>query len=76
MIVVVAILLSSIVYLEYNKIDHEYELDVYHVGLEISKRVSVINDLHPESKYFHNKIDVAQNLETSPVLSSEIKEKV
>ena len=75
-IFVSAILLLSITYLDYNKIDYEYELDVYHVGLEISKRTSVINDLHPESRYFHNKIDVAQNLETFPVLSSEIKEKV
>jgi hypothetical protein len=74
--IVVAILLSSIVYLDYNKIDYEYELDAYHVGLEVSKRTSVINDYHPEVKYVHNKIDVASHLGTFPVLSSEIKQKV
>ena len=74
--IVVAILLSSIVYLDYNKIDYEYELDAYHVGLEVSKRTSVINDYHPEIKYVHNKIDVISNLGTFPILSSEIEQKV
>ena len=73
---VTAILLSSVVYFDYNKIDYEYELDAYHVGLEVSKRTSVINDYHPEVKYVHNKIDVATNLEAFPILSSEIKQKV
>jgi len=71
-----AILLTSIAYLDYNKTDYEYELDAYHVGLEVSKRTSVINDYHPETKYVHNKIDVATNLEAFPILSSEIKQKV
>ena len=75
-IFVIAILLSSIVYLDYNKIDYEYELDAYHVGLEVSKRTSVINDYHPEIKYVHNKIDVISNLGTFPILSSEIEQKV
>ena len=75
-IFVIAILLSSIFYLDYNKIDYEYELDAYHVGLEVSKRTSVINDYHPEIKYVHNKIDVVSHLGTFPVLSSEIKQKV
>ena len=37
---------------------------------------SVINDYHPESRYVHNKIDVAANLEAFPILSSELKQKV
>jgi hypothetical protein len=73
---VTAILLSSVVYFDYNKIDYEYELDAYHVGLEVSKRTSVINDYHPEIKYVHNKIDVISNLGTFPILSSEIEQKV
>tara|TARA_Y100000310_G_scaffold155174_1_gene154644 strand:+ start:86 stop:1609 length:1524 start_codon:yes stop_codon:yes gene_type:complete len=73
---VTSILVLSIVYLDYNKNDYDYELDVYHVGLEVSKRTSVINDYHPEVKYIHNKIDVASHLGTFPVLSSEIKQKV
>ena len=71
-----AILLTSIAYLDYNKTDYEYELDAYHVGLEVSKRTSVINDYHPEVKYVHNKIDVISNLGTFPILSSEIEQKV
>ena len=60
----------------YNKKDYEHELEVYNVGLEVHKRTSVINDYHPESKYVHNKIDVAANLESFPILSSELKQKV
>jgi len=75
-IFVIAILLSSIVYLDYNKNDYEYELDAYHVGLEVSKRTSGINDYYPEIKYVHNKIDVISNLGTFPILSSEIENKI
>ena len=73
---VAVILLSSVVYLDYNKGDYAYELDAYQIGLEVSERTSVINDYHPEVKYVHNKIDVATNLEDFPILSSEIKPKV
>ena len=75
-IIGITVLSLSIVYLDYNKIDYEYELDAYHVGLEVSKRTSVINDYHPEIKYVHNKIDVISNLGTFPILSSEIEQKV
>jgi len=75
-IIGITVLSLSVVYLDYNKIDYEYELDAYHVGLEVSKMTSVINDYHPEVKYVHNKIDVASHLETFPVLSSEINQKV
>ena len=75
-IFVVGILLSSIVFLDYNTIDYEHELEAYDIGLEVSRNTSVISDYHPESKYAHNKIDVATNLETFPILSSEIKQKV
>ena len=75
-IFVAVILLPSIAYLDYNKIDYAYELDAYQIGLEVSKRTSAINDYHPEVKYVHNKIDVATNFESFPILSSEIKTKV
>ena len=73
---VIVVLLCSLVYLDYTKIDYEHELDSYHVGLEVSKRTSVINDYHPETKYIHNKIDVASHLENFHILSSEIENKV
>jgi hypothetical protein len=75
-IIGITVLSLSVVYLDYNKIDYEYELDAYHVGLEVSKRTSVINDYHPEVKYVHNKIDVISNLGTFPILSSEIENKI
>ena len=57
-------------------IDYEHELEAYAIGLEVSRNTSAISDYHPESKYAHNKIDVVTNLETFPILSSEIKQKV
>ena len=75
-IIGITVLSLSVVYLDYNKIDYEYERDAYHIGLEVSKITSIINDYHPEIKYVHNKIDVASHLGTFPVLSSEIKQKV
>jgi len=73
---VIIIITASIIYLDYNKIDYEHELDAYHIGLEVSKRTSVINDYYPEVKYVHHKIDVSANLGSFPILSSEIKQKV
>ena len=75
-IVIVAILSSSIVFLDYNKIDYAYELDAYHIGLEVSKNTSGINYYFPEGRYVHHKIDTASNLEIFPILSSEIEKKV
>jgi len=75
-IFVVSILLVSIVYLDYNKSDYGYELDAYHIGLEVSKRTSVINDYYPEVRYVHNNVDAVSHLETFPVLSYEIKKQV
>ena len=73
---IAAVLLSSLVYLDYTKTDYGHERDAYHVGLEVSKRTSVINDYYPEVKYVHNKIDVASHLENFHILSSEIENKV
>jgi len=75
-IFVITILLLSLVYLNYNKTDYEYELDAYHIGLEVSKMTYVINDYYPEVKYVHNKVDEVSHLETFPVLSSTIKQQV
>ena len=73
---VIGILLSSIVYLDYNKIDYDHEREAYHIGLEVNKKTSVINDYHPEIRYVHNKIDDVSNLGTFPILNSEIEKKV
>ena len=73
---VTAILLSSIVYLDYNKIDYEYERDAYQLGLEVHKRTSVINGNFPEVVYVHNKIADVSNLGIFPILSSEVQQKL
>ena len=72
---IIVIIVSSMIYLDYNKNDYDHELEVYNVGLVVHKMTSVINDFHPETKYFHGKIEAA-NLEAFPILSSEIKNKV
>ena len=73
---IAAVLLSSLVYLDYTKTDYGHERDAYHIGLEVSKITSGINDYHPEIKYVHNKIDIISNLEAFPILSSEIENKI
>ena len=75
-IVSVAVLSLSIVYLDYTKIDHQHELEAYQIGLEVHKRTSVINEYPPEDKYVHNKDHIFWNLGTFPVLQSETELKV
>ena len=67
------VLLASLVYLDYTKIDYEHDREAYHIGLEVSKMTSGINDYYPETKYVHNKVDLISNLNTFPILSSEIE---
>ena len=69
-------MLVSVIYLDYSKIDYEHELDAYNLGLEVHKRTSVINDYYPEVAYVHQKIDAVSNLETFPVLSSQVEQKI
>ena len=40
----------SKVYIDYTKIEYQHELDAYHIGLEIHKRTSIINEYNPEDK--------------------------
>ena len=75
-IVVTAVLSLSIVYLDYTKLDYQHELDAYHIGLEIHKRTSLINEYPPEDKYVHNKDQIFWNIGTFPVLQSETERKV
>jgi len=75
-IIGITVLSLSIVYLDYTKIDYQHELDAYHIGLEVHKRTSVINDYPPEVKYVHGKDDIFWNLGTFPVLQFETERKV
>jgi hypothetical protein len=73
---VTAILLSSVVYFDYNKIDYEHEQEAYEIALEVSHITSIINEYEPESHYIHNQIAAASNSQTFPVLSSLIEPKI
>mgnify|MGYP001224734009 CR=1 FL=1 len=75
-IIGITVLSLSIVYLDYTKLDYQHELDAYHIGLEIHKRTSLINEYPPEDKYVHNKDQIFWNLGTFPVLQSETEGKV
>ena len=75
-IIGITVLSLSIVYLDYTKIDYQHELDAYHIGLEIHKRTSIINEYPPEDKYIHNKDQIFWNIGTFPVMQSETELKV
>jgi len=72
----IVVLSLSIAYLDYTKIDHQHELDAYHIALEVHKKTSVINKYAPEDKYAHGKDDLFWGLGTFPVLQSETERKV
>ena len=73
---IIAILIPSITYVDYNKIDYEHEREAYEISLEVSRITSIINVYEPESLYFHNQIAAASNSQTFPVLSSLIEPKM
>jgi hypothetical protein len=73
---IIAILIPSITYLDYNKIDYEHEREAYEIALEVNRITSIINVYEPESLYFHNQIAAASNSQTFPVLSSLIEPKM
>ena len=73
---IICLLGTSIIFLEDRKIDYNHELEAYKIGLEIDKRVSIVNDFYPESGYVHNKLAAASNLESFPVLYSDLEKNV
>ena len=75
-IIVIAVLSLSIVYLDYTKPDHQHELEAYQLGLEVHKRTSVINTYPPEIKYVHGKDSIFWNIGTFPILQAETEPKV
>lgn len=76
LLIISVILFASLIFLDYKKVDYNHEHEAYAIALEVNKIASGINDYYPEAKYAHNKIDVASRLESFPVLSSTIQEKI
>lgn len=50
------IILSSLVFLDFKKIDYELEMEVFNTSKEIVKKVSVVNNYYPETRYLDSAI--------------------
>ena len=50
-LVIVGIIFSSIIFLEYKKMDYEYERDAYFLAKKIFEETNVINAYYPEGAY-------------------------
>tara|TARA_B100001750_G_C15403883_1_gene544073 strand:- start:254 stop:901 length:648 start_codon:yes stop_codon:yes gene_type:complete len=70
---IIVILIPSITYLDYNKIDYGHEREAYEIALEVNQITSIINRYEPESYYLNNNIASASNSETFPVLNSQVE---
>lgn len=67
LIFLLGILLSSVIFLEYKKIDYVHEREAFIIAQNIVKKTKVINDFYPEAKY----VSVATLVESNfPVLSN------
>jgi len=50
-LIVLGIILSSIAFLEYKKVDYKYESEAYHIAKKIDEITDSTNNFYPESKY-------------------------
>lgn len=67
--ITIFVIFSSIVYLDYNKIDSTYEKESYLISKQIGKLTMSVNEFYPESKYF--KVAYIEDYQY-PILSKEI----
>ena len=75
-LLIVGIILTSIIFLEYKKIDYEREIEAYKIGIKISEMTNVINDYDPESVYVSGKIIEGTILDKFPVLFADIPNQI
>ena len=52
-LLICGILIGSVMFLDYQKVDYEHERESYLIAKEITKIASGINHYNPESKYIH-----------------------
>jgi len=69
-LIVIGILLSSIIFLEFKKFDYEHEREALSITYHVVKMIGGVNSYHPESEYL--KVVVMEK--KWPVLSSSITE--
>ena len=75
-LLIIGIIFSSVVFLEYKKIDYKHEIEAYSIGIKISSITDVINDYDPESRYVDEKIAEATILDKFPALFSSIPKQI
>ena len=68
-IVISAIILTSVLFYDYKKIDYEHEKESFEIMKEISKKVNGVNSLSTESRY----LSTVQTMNQWPNLYSEIQ---
>jgi len=52
-IIIIGIIFSSLIFLDYKKIDHNHEIESYLIAKDITNIAGGINHYNPESKYIH-----------------------
>jgi hypothetical protein len=71
-LVICGVFLSSTLYLEIKLTDNEYQLEVFDLGKEITKRASGINGYYPQSMY----LESASIPDKWPILKSSLKSNI
>ena len=75
-LLIIGIIFSSLIFLEFKKIDYDREIEAYKIGLVISAMTDIINDYDPESRYVDEKIAEATILDKFPALFSSIPKQI
>lgn len=70
MFLIIGLLVTSISFIEYKKMDVEHEEEAVRLAYEVVKRAKVINEYYPESQYVV--IPALSSLEKFPVLTSDL----
>jgi len=69
-IIIIGIIFSSLIFLNYNSIDYEHEMEALSIAYIVNDKTDIINNYYPGTQYLnHLKYT---NLEKFPVLSSTI----
>jgi hypothetical protein len=72
-VIIFSLLITSISFIEYKKIDIEHEKEALELSYEVVKRTKIFNEYYPESQYVI--IPELSNLEKFPTLTSGIFDK-
>jgi hypothetical protein len=68
-IIISSIIISSVLFYDYKKIDYEHERESFEIMNEISIMINGVNELYPESRY----LITSQTINQGPNLYSEIE---